>query len=211
MACICCPTFGYLIDVSPTRKLPYLLGLILLGASMALLSIANTVWMFVCARLLQGGATTMVLVAGLSLVTDSVSVDNLGQIIGYLGSAVALGFVLGPFLGGLVYDAAGYHAVFIVAFSIVAVDLVMRFAVIEKKVAQQWVKGPLDVGVHQSGEYQTFPCERPPPETADRGEFVLPLLLKQPRVLISSWGLLVHGLLSAAFDSVCQQPLHLRH
>lgn len=207
VACIACPIFGYMVDASPTRKLPYLFGLILLGASMLLLAVAKTLWMFIVARLLQGGATAMVAVAGLSLITDSVSVNNLGQMIGYLGSAITLGFLLGPFLGGLVYDAAGYQAVFIVAFGIVAVDLVMRFAVIEKKVAQQWSKCRL---VEHSGrEYQTFPA---PPEPDDRrGQFVLPLLMKQPRILISSWALLVQGLMFAAFDSVRPFPHTHKH
>lgn len=145
----------------------------------------------------------MVIVAGLSLITDSVASKNLGQMIGHLGSAVAIGFLLGPFLGGLVYDTAGYHAVFIVAFSIVGVDLAMRFAVIEKKVAQRWIKGLVDERP-SNGEYQTFPSEYYPPEANDRGEFVLPLLVKEPRILISSWALLVQGVLYGAFDSVCQ-------
>lgn len=205
VACIACPIFGYMVDISPTRKLPYLLGLILLGASMFVLAIANTIWMFVAARLLQGGATAMVVVAGLALMTDSTSAENLGQMIGYLGSAVTLGFLLGPLLGGLVYDTAGYHAVFIVAFSVVAVDLVMRFAVIEKSVAQQWSKGLSDA-ITESADYQTIPRDCPPPETTSKRGFVLPLLLKQPRILLSSWALLVQGLIYAAFDSVRPPP-----
>lgn len=148
----------------------------------------------------------MVIVAGLALITDSVLVDNLGQMIGYLGSAVTLGFLLGQFLGGLIYDAAGYHAVFIVAFSIVALDVVMRFAVIEKKVAQRWIKEEAD-GDEQSpvvdGGYQTIPHDPVAGSTEHQGEFALPLLMKQPRILISSWAFVVQGLLYAAFDAVC--------
>lgn len=202
VACIACPVFGYLVDVSPSRKLPYQLGLILLGGSMGLLAVADTVWKFVAARLLQGGASAVVVVGGLALMTDSVAADNLGLMIGYLGSAVTLGFLLGPFLGGLVYDAAGYHAVFIVAFGIVAVDLVMRFAVVEKSVARRWSKGLLSDS--QSADYHTFPRDCPPPEqSATKRGFVLPLLLRQPRILLSSWALLVQGLIYAAFDAVC--------
>ncbi|RMJ24108.1 Major Facilitator Superfamily, partial [Aspergillus sp. HF37] len=199
VACIACPVFGYLVDVSPSRKLPYQLGLILLGGSMGLLAVADTVWKFVAARLLQGGASAVVVVGGLALMTDSVAADNLGLMIGYLGSAVTLGFLLGPFLGGLVYDAAGYHAVFIVAFGIVAVDLVMRFAVVEKSVARSWSKGLLSD--RQSADYQTLPRECPPEQPAAKRGFVLPLLLRQPRILLSSWALLVQGLIYAAFDS----------
>ncbi|EAU38276.1 predicted protein [Aspergillus terreus NIH2624] len=196
VALVCCPLFGYIIDISPTRRLAYLLGLILLGASMGLLAIARSVALFVAARLLQGSATAVVIVAGLALLTDSVAFDNLGQTIGYLGSSVALGFMLGPLLGGLVYNAAGYHAVFAVAFALVGVDLVMRVAVIEKKVARQWIAAPDDEPAHAPhADANTTTIPTKPPQPA------LLLIARQPRVLISSWGLLVHGILYSSFDA----------
>ncbi|KAL5359816.1 MFS transporter [Aspergillus floccosus] len=194
VALVCCPLFGYIIDISPTRRLAYLLGLVLLGASMLLLAIAHSVGLFVAARLLQGGATAMVIVAGLALLTDSVAFDNLGQTIGYLGSAVALGFMLGPLLGGLVYNAAGYHAVFAMAFALVGVDLFMRVAVIEKKVARRWIAAADDEHAHEGTAHaDTVPNKPPQP--------ALLLIARQPRVLISSWALLVHGILYSSFDA----------
>ncbi|KAE8351792.1 major facilitator superfamily domain-containing protein [Aspergillus coremiiformis] len=207
VACICCPIFGYIVDVSPTRQFPYLLGLILLGASMVLLSIAHTMNVFIVARLLQGGATAMVAVAGLALLTDSVAFDNLGQVIGYLGSSIALGFLLGPLLGGLIYDAAGYQAVFAMAFAIVGIDLLMRIAVIEKKVARQWLHEDSD-STHshpasRPSRYNTFGNPSGPadsmPSTSKKPALLL--IARQPRVLISSWALLVQGLLYSAFDA----------
>lgn len=206
VALVCCPIFGYLVDVSRTRQFPYLLGLILLGASMAMLSAAHTVWLFVMARLIQGGATAMVAVAGLALMTDTVEFDNLGQAIGYLGSAITLGFLLGPLLGGLVYNMAGYNAVFAMAFAVVAVDFVMRISVVEKKVARCWMKMDVDVNGHghvDSSGYHTFPDEPSEVETEERGQFALLHIARQPRVLVSLWALLVQGLLYSAFDAVC--------
>lgn len=210
VACICCPIFGYIIDVSPTRQFPYLLGLILLGASMVILSIAHTIGLFIVARLLQGGATAMVAVAGLALLTDSVSFDNLGQVIGYLGSSVALGFLLGPLIGGVLYEKAGYQAVFTMAFAIVGVDLFMRIAVIEKKVARQWLLEDSETNQsspHASG-YNTFgdASERSDSESPKSNKPALFLIIRQPRVMIASWALLVHGLLYAAFDAVRFAP-----
>ncbi|EAW13924.1 MFS transporter [Aspergillus clavatus NRRL 1] len=193
VAFLCCPIFGYLIDIAPSRQFPYLLGLILLGASMGLLAVAHTVWLFVTARLLQGGASAMVAVAGLALLTDSVAFDNLGQTIGYLGSSIALGFLLGPLLGGLVYDAAGYNAVFAMAFAIIAVDLIMRVAVIEKKVARAWTSEPEPGPSH--------PREQIPDESRGKHGLALLRIASQPRVLISCWALLVQGILYSAFDS----------
>ena len=152
VALLCCPLFGYLVDISRTRQLPYLLGLILLAAAMAMLSLAHTVWLFIAARLLQGGATAMVAVAGLSLMTDSVPFGNLGQAIGYLGSAITLGFMLGPLLGGLVFNVAGYKAVFAMAFAVIAVDFAMRVLVVEKKVAKRWIDHDGHANGHVNGD-----------------------------------------------------------
>lgn len=182
---------------------------------MGMLSVAHAVWLFVVARLLQGGATAMVAVAGLALMTDTVEFNNLGQTIGYLGSAITLGFLLGPLLGGLVYNAAGYNAVFAMAFAIIGVDLVMRVAVIEKKVARRWIStgheenGNGNGHVYSSGGgYHTFPGEFTEVEE-DKGKFALLEIARQPRVLISLWALLVQGLLFSAFDAV--RPLSYRH
>ncbi|KAI9371350.1 major facilitator superfamily domain-containing protein [Aspergillus egyptiacus] len=244
-AFICCPIFGYIVDTAPTRRLPYVLGLIFLGASMGLLAAARSTAMFVFARLLQGGATAMVAVAGLALLTDSVPLDNLGQTIGYQGSAVALGFLLGPLLGGIVYDAAGYQVVMGMAFVLVALDLAMRVAVVEKKVARSWAEDPVEVSVPVSSSssttvrpdgYRTFASPRVAVSNADasasadtdtetgprsrsrsmitstnnadysaaqhrhhKPTFIQ--IAKQPRVVISSFGLLVQGLLYSAFDA----------
>ncbi|KAF9885708.1 hypothetical protein FE257_012690 [Aspergillus nanangensis] len=212
VALVCCPLFGWLIDIAPTRQFSYLLGLVLLGASMGLLSAAHTVSLFIAARLLQGGATAMVTVAGLALLTDSVAFDNLGQSIGYLGSAIALGFLLGPLLGGLVYDAAGYQAVFAMSFAIIGVDLIMRVAVIEKKVARLWIhESPETTSAeHEHDDHETQSHASSNPDLVKSPKLALLLIARQPRVIISSWALLVQGILYSAFDSVWALfPRHL--
>ncbi|EAW18635.1 MFS transporter [Aspergillus fischeri NRRL 181] len=198
VAFVCCPIFGYLVDIAPTRQFPYLFGLILLGASMGMLAVAHTVWLFIVVRLLQGGATAMVAVAGLALMTDSVSFDNLGQTIGYLGSSIALGFLLGPLLGGLVYNAAGYNAVFAMAFAIIGVDFVMRVAVIEKKVARAWLSDSPEENPRE--EYPQRSSQISETATGWRNIALL-RIASQPRVMISSFALLVQGILYSAFDS----------
>ncbi|KAL4965597.1 MFS transporter [Aspergillus stella-maris] len=225
-AFLCCPIFGYLVDAAPTRRAPYLLGLIFLGASMGMLAFARSTAVFVIARLLQGSATAMVAVAGLALLTDSVPFDNLGQTIGYQGSAIALGFMLGPLLGGIIYQQAGYGVTMAVAGALVGVDLIMRVVVIEKGVAAKWINDfPEDSGepilsVQNEDGYHTFGA--PPASNGlsedessdvqangygdedDEQESATPTILQiasQPRVVISSFGLLVQGLLFSAFDA----------
>ncbi|KAL4927597.1 major facilitator superfamily domain-containing protein [Aspergillus undulatus] len=235
-AFICCPIFGYMVDAAPNRRLPYLLGLIFLGASMGLLAFARSTTVFVIARLLQGSATAMVAVAGLALLTDSVPLDNLGQTIGYQGSAIALGFLLGPLLGGIIYDRAGYGVVMGMAFALVGVDLIMRVLVVEQSVAARWLDcsregsdpgQPILDSQRESG-YSTFVDSRSPGVSSEMGlptagdqrqscyggdeheqDHKSPTLFqiaKQPRVAISSFGLLVQGLLFSAFDAVRSFP-----
>jgi hypothetical protein len=85
------------------------------------------------------------------------------------------------------------------AFAIVGVDFLMRVAVIEKKVARAWL----------SGLPEESPGEACPQRSSDISEtptgwrdIALLRIARQPRVMISSFALLVQGILYSAFDSV---------
>ncbi|KAJ5666253.1 Tetracycline resistance protein TetA/multidrug resistance protein MdtG [Penicillium maclennaniae] len=152
-ALIFCPIFGYLVDRARTRQFFFLGALIMLAG---------------CA---------LVVVTSFALLNDSVSQERLGQSIGYLGSAIASGFLLGPFMGGIVYHTGGYDSVFYVAYFIIAVDMGMRVALVEKKVAERGQTGPRST------------------------RFAMFKILRQRRVLISSWALLVQGIFLSSFDA----------
>ena len=53
-------------------------------------------------------------------------------------SGLNLGLLMGPFLAGIIYDRAGYYAVFGTILGIIAFDFLLRLAMIEKKYALQW-------------------------------------------------------------------------
>jgi MFS family permease len=200
-----CPIFGYLVDRGRTRRLPFISALVMLTGCMLILQLARSIAAFVAARLLQGIAGALVVVAAFALIGDAVPRERLGQTIGYLGSAIASGFLLGPFLGGVVYNSGGYNAVFWFAYPILALDMVMRLVLIEKKVAVQWAgesNGDLESDLETT---QRIPSVGPrePQVIQRRKGFVIFRMLKQRRVLISSWALLTQGLLLSAFDAVC--------
>ncbi|KAJ6146761.1 hypothetical protein N7497_008743 [Penicillium chrysogenum] len=192
-ALTCCPIFGYMLDVSGTRQGPYLSGLVLLFASMLVLTTSHSVTWYIIARVFQGAATAMVSVAGLSIVTDAVDRASLGQMIGYLGTAMTLGFMSGPLLGGLLYQIGGFYAIFGMAFGIVTLDFFLRLAVVEKRIAERWLC--LTDGERPSQENGYIP-QQPPygtlgtiPTSSHTAEiskttFALGKLLKQPRILI---------------------------
>ena len=56
---------------------------------------------------------------------------------GYIGIANSMGILLAPLLGGVVYSHAGYYAVFAMAFGLIAVDILLRLAIIEKRGADE--------------------------------------------------------------------------
>ncbi|CAG8203540.1 unnamed protein product [Penicillium salamii] len=213
-ALTCCPVFGYMIDTSGTRQGPYLSGLVLLFASTVIFAASHSVAWYIAARVLQGAATAMVSVAGLSIVTDAVDRGSLGQMFGYIGTAMTLGFMSGPVLGGVAYQVGGFYAVFGMAFGIVALDLFLRLAVVEKRIAERWLC--FTEGEQPTQENGYMP-EQPPygtigdvtngatdSQTAleiSKGTFAMGQLIRQPRILISLWAVIVGALVVSAFDA----------
>ena len=296
-ALVACPIFGYALDLTGTRQGLYLLGLILLAGSMAALTAAHSVAWYVVARVLQGAATAMVSVAGLSIITDSVEKKRLGQMLGYMGIGSTLGFMAGPLLGGVVYQEGGFYAVFGMAFGIVGLDLLLRLALVEKKTAARWLSSgreqtpeersqapnevssshsdqqfdekslthkdvststsastsawalasesasdelkPTDETVHDSRDPSASDSESPveksnessigreskdlaaetteqgnnPPTTSPqgkegpKGKFAILKLLRQPRIWVIGWAVMVGAIVFSSFDAVCD---HIR-
>jgi MFS family permease len=205
---ICAPIFGYLVDRTGKTKALYLIGLIMLMASMILFAGAKSLQLFIIARIPQGAAVAMVYVAGLTLLIESVPKDKLGYLFGCLDISLAFGIIAGPLFGGIVYSFAGYHAVFWAALMLLTIDLVLRLAVISRSSAAQWLKMP--VSEHPSGveaiedvgygsifaEETDQSCHQP------REELSILSLHREPRVVISVVAMLVFSLLLAAFDNV---------
>ena len=67
---------------------------------------------------------------------------------GYVGMGMSVGVLAGPLLGGVVFDRAGYNAVFGMAYALVLVDIILRLLLVEKKVALRWA--PQVVEMHQT-------------------------------------------------------------
>lgn len=59
--------------------------------------------LFVIARFLQGLSAAAVWTVGLALLVDTMEAQDIGAAMGYVSMGMSSGFVLGPFLGGIVY------------------------------------------------------------------------------------------------------------
>ncbi|KAJ4350904.1 hypothetical protein N0V95_004298 [Ascochyta clinopodiicola] len=81
---------------------------------------------------------TVAWVIGLALLADTVPQENLAQAMGYVSLGMSLGILIAPLLGGVVFDNAGYDAVFGMAYGLIGLDIILRLLLVEKKVAARW-------------------------------------------------------------------------
>jgi MFS family permease len=121
------------------------LGLLALGAATVLLNLGPNIGLLVLGRALQGISAAVVWTVGLALLADTVDKEEIGQTMGYVFAAMSVGVLLGPLLGGIVFDKGGYNEVYAMAYVLIGVDIALRFMMIEKKVAKRWIK--VDVGL----------------------------------------------------------------
>lgn len=95
--------------------------------------------LWIIGRVLQGLSSAIVWVSGLALLVDTVGSEDVGQYMGYVGASLSLALLLAPMLGGVVFDSAGYQSVFAMCWGLLALDIVLRVCMIEKKAAAKWL------------------------------------------------------------------------
>ncbi|KAL8910266.1 MAG: hypothetical protein Q9171_004430 [Xanthocarpia ochracea] len=132
------PIAGWAADRG-SRSTPFLFGLVLAFAATMLFCFAYSPWLLLVGRVFQGLSASVVFTAGLALIADAVDPDEIGAWMGFVFSGNTLGLLFSPFLAGIVYDYLGYYAVFIVFFGVIAVDVVIRGFMVEKRKADRWL------------------------------------------------------------------------
>lgn len=96
-------------------------GMLLLALATALFGFSTTVTHLFVARMVQGVSAAATWSAGLALLADTCEPSRLGERMGFALSAVSLGTVLGPVVGGLLFEYLGYTATFLIPAVLVAV------------------------------------------------------------------------------------------
>ncbi|KAH9990464.1 major facilitator superfamily domain-containing protein [Xylariaceae sp. FL0662B] len=211
------PVLGRLVDRGQHRTAYYWAGLAILAVAITILAFARSVTAFIAARLVQGLATAMLYVVGRAIVVDAVSVEHLGHYSGYTGAAETLGFTLGPVAGGPLYRAAGYGAVSGLAFGVLAIDLLLRMALIEKKKAVHYYQGEGMVtsaaGLLADTEDYRYGALGTDASPISEGTHVGPAvpiglkyqalqLVRKPNFLLALWVPVVLGVIYSAFETV---------
>lgn len=215
-----------------SKRLPLIGGLLALGAATSLLCAGTSLGLWISGRICQGISAGMVWTVGLALAADTVGVDDIGEVMGFMGMAFSLGTMIGPLLGGVIYENGGYYAVFALAFALIGLDIVLRLVMIEKKDAQKWLDTPvipLPAGEEtiqrkwsavetstENPEPASIPLEEindesdAQPSKSKKKTRLPPILtlLKSRRMLICLFGYLAVSILMTSFDSVL--PLYVQ-
>jgi DHA1 family solute carrier family 18 vesicular amine transporter 1/2 len=111
------------------RKAPMVLALALLAGSTVLFAYARDLPTLFAARMLQGVADGVTWVVGLALVADLHGPEERGRAMGLVMSGASLGVILGPALGGWLYELGGIRLPFLFVSGLAVVSLV-AFAVV---------------------------------------------------------------------------------
>ncbi len=104
---------GRLGDVTGRRRL-LLAGIVLFTAASALSGVAQTLWLLIAARAVQGLGAAVMLALTMAFVGETVPKARTGSAMGLLGTMSAIGTALGPSLGGVLIAGIGWRAIFLV-------------------------------------------------------------------------------------------------
>jgi DHA1 family solute carrier family 18 vesicular amine transporter 1/2 len=111
------------------RKPPMVGGLVALAAASVLFAFAESLpWLF-GARLVQGAADAVTWVVGFALLADLYSQEERGRVMGLVMSVTNFAFMIGPTLGGWLYEAGGIRLpfLFVAALAVVGAIAFMWF------------------------------------------------------------------------------------
>jgi MFS family permease len=142
----------------------------------------------------------------------------------WVSSAMSVGLILGPVLGGVIYQTRGYYSAFGLAFAFIGVDLVLRIILVEKKIAVRYAAIPpphveetspvklqelaSPTGINTEEEHLPEPAVAPAsiaPHTSKIPTVIR--ILKYPRLLTALFLSFVQALILSAFDATL--PLYL--
>ncbi len=125
-----------------------------LGAAVAMIAplgylFVDSIPLLLGVRAFHGISVAAFTTAYSALITDLAPARNRGELIGYMSLVNPLGVAIGPALGGFLLEAAGYPPLFVMAFALGLVSLLLLSFVSEplqeNLTSQNLLKNPLDL------------------------------------------------------------------
>ncbi len=125
------PIMGMLSD-RIGRRGPLLAGLLGLAGATLLFAYSTNFTLLVLARILQGLSAAATWTAGLALLADITPPQERGKTMGIALSGMALGTLIGPVFGGLLFQWGGYRLPFFVAAGMALLDGMARLLLLRE-------------------------------------------------------------------------------
>jgi MFS transporter, DHA1 family, solute carrier family 18 (vesicular amine transporter), member 1/2 len=105
------------------RKGPMITGLALLAVSTLAFAYAQSLPMLFAARLVQGAADGITWIVGFAMIADLYGPEERGRAMGLAMAGSTLGIIIGPVLGGWLYEIGGIRLPFLVVAAMSVLDL----------------------------------------------------------------------------------------
>ncbi|HEY4813446.1 MAG TPA: MFS transporter [Chthoniobacterales bacterium] len=129
------PVFGFLGNVVGGKRI-VILGVLLSGTATLLFWFGGTFSLAFLARFCQGAASAATWTAGLALIAEGY-VKNRVQMMGLALAGSTAGSVLGPVIGGVLYQAGGLALPFLIVTILVGIDAAQRVFLLPGKVVHR--------------------------------------------------------------------------
>lgn len=88
------------------------IGLLIFAISSFLCGLSQCLWELILGRALQGVGSAILMALTVALASDLIPGNRLGRMMGFLGTASAVGTAVGPSLGGLIISFFGWNYIF---------------------------------------------------------------------------------------------------
>jgi DHA1 family solute carrier family 18 vesicular amine transporter 1/2 len=111
------------------RKRPMIGALLLLAISTVAFAYAQSLAMLFVARILQGAADAMTWIVGFAMIADLYSPEERGRAMGLAMAGSTAGLIVGPVLGGWLYEIGGMRLPFLIVAALAVADM-MVFALV---------------------------------------------------------------------------------
>ncbi len=121
--------WGKISDIYGRKKI-FASGFIIFAIGSALCGLSQTLGMLVISRVVQAVGASAMMALSQGIVTSTFPPDKRGKALGITGTAVALGSLVGPSLGGILVHAAGWESIFYINVPIGIIGMALTFAII---------------------------------------------------------------------------------
>lgn len=193
----------------PSKRVPLLLGAILLGGATTVVCLGTSLPVLVVGRLLQGSATALTWVVGQALLVENMGEGAAGRAAGYVTAAYSSSMLMAPLLGGVIYRQLGYIVVYSLTFALILGDMVLRLLLVEESEKSRWLGHGVSLGVEDNSLEKKLTSDRQSSRTDSAMDAQPPcspwnqlcVLLRSVRMWAAFGGLLVISAELTALDT----------